>query len=395
MGTLLFPKQYESRMKVLVRNERPDLMVSAGNGTPGAVPSEVTDNKINSEVELLKSNDLLSGVVRACNLDKYLPKNSSSTLLFEKAVRKLDRDLVAAPVRKSDVIQITYTAKSPELAKQVLQKLSNLYLDAHVRVHGSAGAQPFFHEQAKHYEGEMSEAAKRLNEFNRQNNIVALDSQKDVILRKATDFEAELRQSEALRAETERRNAEMERKVAGLESRVVTLQRVVPNQYSVERLNTMLAELENRRTQALLKFRPEDRAVKEIDTEITNTNAALQKSVKLQAVEEATDRNPMRAELESELARGEVQEQGLTARMGALSIGLHGFQTRLTQLDEAARFQDDLVRSFAQAKENYLMYARKEEEARIAAALDRQKISNVAIAEAPAAQHVPTSRIFR
>ena len=85
------------------------------------------------------------------------------------------------------------------------------------------------------------------------------------MLRKAMDADTAVRETGAALAETEARLAELRKQVAAQSPRIVTQSRVLPNQYSVERLNTMLAELENRRTQALMKFRPEERIVIEKD----------------------------------------------------------------------------------------------------------------------------------
>src|SRR5271166_5214914 len=63
--TFLMPKQYESRMKILVKNERADPIISAtpsGNDSRG----EVGEAQINSEIELLDSDDLLTQVVQRC-----------------------------------------------------------------------------------------------------------------------------------------------------------------------------------------------------------------------------------------------------------------------------------------------------------------------------------------
>ena len=57
--TLLLPNRYESRMKILVKNQRVDvaIMPEATNGanTP-IVENEVSENQINSEIELLTSS---------------------------------------------------------------------------------------------------------------------------------------------------------------------------------------------------------------------------------------------------------------------------------------------------------------------------------------------------
>ena len=51
---------YEAEMKILVRRGRVDPVVtSQPNATPQVVPEEITESELNSEVELLNSQDLL------------------------------------------------------------------------------------------------------------------------------------------------------------------------------------------------------------------------------------------------------------------------------------------------------------------------------------------------
>jgi uncharacterized protein involved in exopolysaccharide biosynthesis len=51
-------------------------------------------------------------------------------------------------------------------------------------------------------------------------------------------------------------------------------------------------------------------------------------------------------------------------------------------LDQKEVQQQDMLRAAKADEENYLLYLRKQEEARISDALDRQRISNVVVAEA-------------
>jgi uncharacterized protein involved in exopolysaccharide biosynthesis len=60
-------------------------------------------------------------------------------------------------------------------------------------------------------------------------------------------------------------------------------------------------------------------------------------------------------------------------------------------LEGESVFQQDLLRTAKANEENYLLYHRKGEEARIADALDQRKIINAAVAEAPVTPLVPTS----
>src|ERR1017187_5326415 len=68
-GTLLMPKQYETRMKVLVKNERADMIVSADRNGGSDYRGEVSEVQINSEIELLTNNNLLQQVDFGVDLD--------------------------------------------------------------------------------------------------------------------------------------------------------------------------------------------------------------------------------------------------------------------------------------------------------------------------------------
>jgi hypothetical protein len=59
-------------------------------------------------------------------------------------------------------------------------------------------------------------------------------------------------------------------------------------------------------------------------------------------------------------------------------------------LGGATTIHDDLTRQEKQAEDNYLLYAKKAEEARIEESLDRQKIGNVVIAEHPVEPRLPS-----
>ena len=391
--TLLMPRQYESRMKVLVKNERADLVVSPDARNGGQPHGDVSETQVNSEIELLTSNDLLAKVVRSCRLYEHLgavqAAGDPQPRAFERAVNKLQHDLKITPVRKANIIQISYLAASPELAASVLKELSSSYLDAHLSIHRTAGTTEFFQNQATHYETQLRDAENRLSDFRRQNSITLIAEQKDLMLRKAMDADTALREADAALAEATSRAHELRTQVAAQDHRIVTQSRVVPNQYSVERLNTMLAELENRRTQSLMKFRHDDRVVLEIEKEIADTRSALDRASKLSSVEQVTDVNPLRQNLEADLARAELQEAGLKARRGSLAGNVTAYRARLTQLEDVTIGNETLQRSVKELEENYLLYQRKQEEARIADSLDQQKIANVAIAEKPTEQHLP------
>ena len=73
--TYLLPNKYESRMKILVKNQRVDVAITpeATAGAPAGVDTEVSENEINSEIELLTSRDLLTQVAKDTGLAQAGP----------------------------------------------------------------------------------------------------------------------------------------------------------------------------------------------------------------------------------------------------------------------------------------------------------------------------------
>jgi uncharacterized protein involved in exopolysaccharide biosynthesis len=396
--TLLLPNKYESRMKILVKNQRVDVAITpeATSGAPSGVDGEVSENEINSEIELLTSRDLLAQVAKETGLGQiessmFWKKSMPEAERIEKAANDLARELVITPVRKANVISISYSANSPELAAAVLKKLGDLYLEKHLQLHHPTGASDFFKEKADQYQTQLHDSEKQLTSFQQDNNLVVLAQQKDLTLQKTAEAKSKLLESETAVNETTNRIKRIEQQLAVTPKRIVTQSKSLPAQYSAERLNTMMVELQNRRTQLLTKFRPDDRLVREVDEQIRTTKAALAKAESQTATEQATDLNPLRQTLENEYSRARLEQTGAQARRDTLAAQLRDYQVALQKLEGDTTRHDDLQRQKKEAEENYQLYAKKREEARIADELDRQKITNVSIAEAPAVPRIPSS----
>jgi uncharacterized protein involved in exopolysaccharide biosynthesis len=388
---LLLPNQYESRMKILVKNSRADVVITPERTNSTYNANDVTETEINSEIELLNSKDLLEQVVRqsgtAVESSSWL--SDSSVPPVERSVRQLEKDLSIKPVTKANIIEVSYTAKSPDVAATVLQNLSSLYLEKHLRLHRPPGTTEFFQSQANQYGEQLREAEAKLAAFRQQTNFVSLDQEKQLNLQKMADAQSRYLEAGAAVNEATERIGRLQQQLGTLAPRVTTLSRTMPNQYSVERLSTMLAELQNRRTQLLTKFQPDDRLVKEVDQQIHDTTSALDKATKFTAIEQASDLNPLRQTLEAELARARLEQIGQQARHIDIAKQVAEYKGALARLEHATTENTDLERQVKETEGNYQLYAKKREEARIADALDQQKITNVSIAEAPTVQRLP------
>jgi uncharacterized protein involved in exopolysaccharide biosynthesis len=400
--TFLIPNEYESRMKILVKYERSDVPITPERttGTAGTYfENEVSENQINSEIELLRSDDLLKQVVTECGL--YQPRTSISVLLglkqppatqaaqIEEASQQLAKDLVITPVKKANIIEVKYTSNSPEMAATVLRKVQDLYLEKHLKLHRPPGTYDFFKNQALQSEDQLRDAQKQLSSFQQSMNVVSLTQQKEQTVQKLTDAKSRFLETKATLRELNERNAKLDQQLRTINPRIVTQRRALPNQYSAEHLNTMIVELQNRRTQLLTKFRADDRLVREVDQQIRTTRAALDKASGETATEQSTDLNPLRQTLETEQARARVDQAGAEGRLEMLAAQVVQYENQLSRLEGITGEYEELTRKVKQADDNYQLYQKKEEEARITDELDENKITNVSVAEAPVQTSIP------
>jgi len=402
LAAMVLPEQYEARMKILVKHERVDPVVTS---EPNAMPQlssvqAVTEEDLNSEVELIKSRDLLEKVVETCGLDvkrpsfwDFLHPNAAADkdLKIAKAVRGLDSALKVEPTKKSNMIEVTYATPDPQLSARVLTTLANEYLVKHVAVHRPPGAFNFFQQQAEQYQKDLATAEARLADFSRdpEHGAVSPQLQRDLLLQKGNEFDATLRQTQAAIAETQQRIRTLEALAAAIPARLTTATRNSDNPALLQMLKSSLLTLELKRTELLNKFDPSYRPVQEVETEIAQTRAAIAAEDKAPVREETTDRNPTYQWVDGELAKARADLATYQAQAAATAQIVHDYRASALLLDQKEIEQQDLIRTAKANEANYLLYLNKREEARISDALDDRRIVNVAIAEAATAPALP------
>lgn len=407
LAILILPPTYEAEMKILVQRDRVDPVVSTEANVDQGDRS-LTLDEIASEVELFQSRDSLEKTVVDCGL--YEPRNPWSSGAIElrvlgalglapdkqtriyKAVLKMEtKDLQVIPLNASDIIKITYHAQSPEFAAQVLKELGDLYLTKHTLIRRPQGTSDFFQNQAEQYKTEMEASEGQLVNFTEKTGIVSADFEKQVALQKINDFDLTLQQTRASIAETEKRLRTLAAEGGTVPERVTTQIKVADNPQLMASLKSTLLDLELKRTDLLERFDPSYPLVEEVERKISETLTSIAEAEKRGIREETTDQDPAYAWVKTEKVKAQADLVGLQARASAMSDALKTLESRALKLQGESVVQQDLLRTAKANEENYLLYHRKREEARIADALDQRKIINAAVAEPPMVPLVPES----
>ena len=393
LPAVLMPK-YEAEMKILVRHERMDPIITADQQQPNVQQQPVSEEELNSEVELLRSDDLLKKVVVACGLDQKINSmfsRDSQDMKIAKAVRGLKGQLKIDAMRKTDLIHVSYASRDPEMASKVLGTLASAYLEKHVSVHRPAGQFEFFKQQADQYAKSLAETEAELARFPQQSSgVVSAQAERDSTLQTMAQFESTLSTTQSAIRETKNRIAKLEAQIASSPSRITTSVRTAQNPTLMQQLKSTLLQLQLKRTALLDKYTPEYRGVKEVDREIADTKAALQNEETKPMQDVTTDQDPAHLWMREELAKAQADLKTMEARESATQNIVAQYRGRAEKLNTQQLSQGDLLRAAKINEDNYLLYRKKAEEARITDALDQRRIMNVSLAEDPSMPLLPT-----
>jgi uncharacterized protein involved in exopolysaccharide biosynthesis len=392
----LLAPSYKAEMKVLVRRGRIDPAVTpTETASPLMAREEITEEELNSEVELLQDQDILRKVVLDTGLTAsvaWFPRLSreDSEDQIARAVRRLAGKLNVQPVRKSHLITISYKASDPRLAAGVLKALADAYLARHVSLRRPSGQQTFFEEQMQQSRRALDDAEMQLIQFTHKKKVVSATLERDLTLQKLSDAESADLGLQASLAEAAERVRSLEAKRRELPERRVAQVRNADNPQLQEKLKSKLLELQLKRTELLTKFQPSYRLVEEIDQQIAQARAAIEAEDLKPLRDELTEANPEFEWASSERMKALVELHVLLKRQGVSRAQLAAYKQIAEKYGESVLTQGDLERTVKAAEDKYLLYSNKREEARIGDALDENGILNVALAEEPRVPALPS-----
>ncbi|MGH9896039.1 MAG: GumC family protein, partial [bacterium] len=345
---LLRPPRYEAQMKILVKRERVDPLVTPEESSQRSLLG-VTEEELNSEVELLKSRDLHSQVAVATGLHErsgtgiraLLSRLSWSQAVeaaqkerrIAYAAQRVSKRLKVQPLRKSNVIQVSYASPEPRLSADVLKTLADRYLDEHLAVHRPSGAFDFFEHETERYGGQLAHVQARLSQHSREEGVISVQAEKENAIRQVGELEATALATKAQIAETAQRIRVLQGQLASTPARTTTeIHR--GSARLLEQLHSTLVTHELKRIELSRAFQPGYPLLQEVEAQIARVRDAIVAAEKSPLLEETTDRNPTHDYLLTELAKSRSELAGLQARAVTTAAGLAVYRGKAQRLEE-------------------------------------------------------------
>ena len=400
LASLLMPLDYVSQMKILVQRRRSDPMITSNVGanepSDSMVLARLDDKALDTEVDLLQSADVLRQAVLSCglwsrpvrwNFGRPVPAKETRVAQAMQGLRKLLKVNPPKAPNRSDVITVEYRAHRPEQAASVLQAVFNAYMEKNLQVHAAPGASEFFNREVEQNRRDLETAEARLVAFTKDHGVVAADTEDSTLLLKTAEFDASLQATTARihSVEDSIRNLEAQRSTTP--QRVTTRVRSSPELR--DKLKETLHSLELQRSQLLAKYQPSYRLVTDVDKQIAETRAAISTAEQSPTQEITSDQDPVYLWVSGELARARTERVALQAQAAQTENTLRQYRAKAVNLQGLGREQQQLMLAAKAAEDAYAVALRKQSEARTAEALDRARILNVSLAQAPTVPVLP------
>jgi uncharacterized protein involved in exopolysaccharide biosynthesis len=389
---------YQAEMQILVKHQRTDpLMTPRSISELFDVSNDiVSDEEVNNEVSLLLTPDLLKKVVLENGLQNR--KKLSYYLLHwaytpdewvERSTRKLAKQLNVEATTKTHLIDVSYRSDDPKIAANVLSSLAKFYMEKHLDVHRPPGALGFFEKETVDYQKQLADSESKLESYDRSSNAVSSQLERDSTVQKIADFTAGLGQIRANIGATERQIQDLDQQLKSTPSRQETQEQSTDAYMLLQQDKSTLLNLELKRTELLTKYDPSYPLIHEVDEQIAEARAAVAQAEKEPTMATTTDRDPTYELLREDLAKAKATLAMHKGQEAATLTVVNDMRAKAIDLDQKALTQKDLLRAAKADEDNYLLYLRKREDARISDAMDMQKMVNVAIAQPPMAPSLP------
>jgi uncharacterized protein involved in exopolysaccharide biosynthesis len=417
LATFLWPPVYESTAKILVQDNRAQLLVSPdlqreSAQNPAIITNPVSEEDLNSEVELLSSNYLVRQAVEGMQQHDdqsaskvvgqifgfalqmpdagYRLLHDSPTLSAHDAwILKLANHLSAWPIKRSDVIEVTFRSHDAHWAHDFLTRLVNGYLDYHVHFSHDPQAAHFFDQQAKQLNTRLTDSEEQLRQFQVQTGITSLPEQKQALVSAISELQMRYNHGVADLASAQRQEVTLQEQLQTTPQRIGKEERAVQNN-ALQQIKPEVMKLESERAELLTRYQPDSKRIAEIDARLAAAQRILDHENHLEVQEVATDLNPLWVTIKSNLEQAQANVTALQADRDTYTTQLAAEHQQLIDMVNNGLEVERRERRVETDKETYLAYVRKGEEARAAQELNLSKILNVSVAEAPTEPLEPT-----
>lgn len=313
---------------------------------------------ITSEIEIIKSYPVALRVVKALQLNKRRSANHPDDapdpdLEIEKSIKTFRNNVQIDVAKNSNVIEIGYKDTDPVLATRVVNAIIEHYMSYRSELYDESETYNFFEEQMQITDKKLRELEHDQSEFKKNSEMISLETQKNILLERLTDFEKRLTDIRTKRRQKAATLNVMKDQLAHAD--IVKMPVIESSDNSAHwahiiKLRDELLDLELQREIVLQKFTPE-----------------YQEAINLEQQINAT-REKIDSEMKQIIEMEEINILSLIAEENVLKQSVVNTSNEIRDLAQKEYEYSQISRGIEDNREIYSMLLKQREEARISLA---------------------------
>jgi uncharacterized protein involved in exopolysaccharide biosynthesis len=299
------------------------------NGPPQ--PGQALDptSVSNVELQILNSLDLHRNLVRA-----QLGAGANPAAV-NKALERFESHLHTTKINDTNVLELTYTDRDPQVAATVLRRLIDAYFTARANAL-TAGRVAYLEGQRDRVKRQLDAADAQLTAFQQAHGIANIAAQIDGAVRENDT----LRQNEAdaavALADTRTSGEAIRRALGKTPSQVELYSDNTEAARALGDMHTQLLTLEAKRADVAARYMSTSPQVQQLDAQIASLKASINEQQSALAVTHRLGRNQVYDNASDRLLQSESAASGASARRGAIASQLTASEMRLRDLNTTA-----------------------------------------------------------
>ena len=420
VAILVWPRSYESETRLLMRVGRESVSLDPTATTSETLVLRKTqEEEIISALEVLTSRQVAESVVDKLGADAILngvlPDDASgeesepaegrlahylevASYLTEQASESLSRFLLSAGIkddignrelairqiqssveifspRKSTVICIAATAKTPAMAQAIANAITESFVDEHLEGSRTEGSFEFFQAQSTDIEQQLNDLVANRAKFMQEQRVVSIDANRELLRDQLSGIDRDLAVAQGKLEQAAAEVEDLRTKVLGADDEIVAEKmQAGDDTWSGMRQQVYALELEEQKLAA--NFSEKHPRLKRIRTQLVGAREIL-KELDSDRVDENTTPNPIKLGLREELQRKQTLVVGLQSMIKEQQEQRRVLEQQAKEFLDHERELTQIDRDIALKTASLTMLREKLEQARVNEALHSDKFSNI------------------
>ncbi len=417
---VLAPRVYKSTSRLLLRigHENATLEPTVAVTGEAFTPLHTREDEVETALGVMQSRAIMEQVVAQLGVDTILDEQPPQEVTSvpqdkgvlgrvvqrlaalvprldpvsdqELAVRTLQRGFEISASGKSSVVAVSYEAKDPAVAQQIVSAWVDNYLAHHLEVHRTQGTFEFFVTQEAELSERLGRAHEALREAKSRGGFSTLEGQQQLL-----ESQLQTVRNELLRVQADLAEAGSQITAVGdlLETSVAskTTEEVTGIADPAQReMRGVLFELEVLEQEYAAKYKDGHPKLVAIRDQLENAKKIVD-SLSDQRTELRESDNPTYRQLSENRLLAMASQQSLQEKRKTLQQQQAELLEEMKQLNEHEARLAKLTREVTMLEERYRLHAVRFEQARLDKVLGEERISSINVVQPASFEELPVS----